>query len=490
MNSNKFSWFLNKFFFVHPVALSLIFIINSYELVRYNKSVSTIEILLSVALTFLFLKLNYFLFIKLLKNKFKAAILASVFQFFCLFYWYIFNLSNSVNLTQIIVKFAFFGHQSIALSVTYLLFSLLLIFYLKRSNTDLLKFTWFLNVLSIIFLFIILIQNIKANNTNITLKNRDKITEGKVGRNTPNIYYIILDSYTGNNSLKKYWNFDNSEFINYLKSKGFYVANSNSNYNYTPYSLSSSLNMSYLDLDNNREKSKKNFNDLLNLINNCRAVKFIKNNGYRFINYSFFDVSNQSKSYRDHFLFQDRFFSRSIFTMLFSGITDIRDQDELKSLPKDNLTVLNKVKNLTLDSNKRYFVYAHLLLPHFPYFFDHNGKLTPFIDAYSTGDQQRYLEQLRFTNKLITDCIETILRNSKSKPIIIIQGDHGFRFLQNKDQLAESFSILNAYLFPDNDYSSLYDSISPVNTFRVMLNKYFGTKLNLLNDHSTDVFSN
>jgi hypothetical protein len=48
----------------------------------------------------------------------------------------------------------------------------------------------------------------------------------------------------------------------------------------------------------------------------------------------------------------------------------------------------------------------------------------------------------------------------------------------------KAFSILNAYYLPGCDYSQLYDSISPVNTFRVILNHYFGTEFELLKDES------
>jgi len=44
--------------------------------------------------------------------------------------------------------------------------------------------------------------------------------------------------------------------------------------------------------------------------------------------------------------------------------------------------------------------------------------------------------------------------------------------------------ILNAYLLPGNGASRLYDSISPVNTFRVILNHYFGTAYPLLADRT------
>ena len=42
--------------------------------------------------------------------------------------------------------------------------------------------------------------------------------------NLPDIYYIILDSYARQDVLKEVGGYDNSDFINYLTSKGFYVA--------------------------------------------------------------------------------------------------------------------------------------------------------------------------------------------------------------------------------------------------------------------------
>jgi hypothetical protein len=48
--------------------------------------------------------------------------------------------------------------------------------------------------------------------------------------------------------------------------------------------------------------------------------------------------------------------------------------------------------------------------------------------------------------------------------------------------LWERYSILNAYYFPDGNYGALYNSITPVNSFRVVFNQYFGTDLELLED--------
>jgi len=91
-------------------------------------------------------------------------------------------------------------------------------------------------------------------------------------------------------------------------------------------------------------------------------------------------------------------------------------------------------------------------------------------------------------NHELTEIISDILARSATPPIIILQGDHGpgayfdMLKLDNNSCLSERFSILNAYYFPDRDYQLLYPSITPVNSFRVVLNQYFGAKLDLLED--------
>ena len=41
-------------------------------------------------------------------------------------------------------------------------------------------------------------------------------------------------------------------------------------------------------------------------------------------------------------------------------------------------------------------------------------------------------------------------------------------------------SILNAYFFPDRDYHRLSETITPVNSFRVVLNQFFDAELEML----------
>jgi hypothetical protein len=85
--------------------------------------------------------------------------------------------------------------------------------------------------------------------------------------------------------------------------------------------------------------------------------------------------------------------------------------------------------------------------------------------------------------------IQKILDESEIPPIIIIQSDHGpgmsldHRLMELSD-LHERMSILNAYYLPGEKTDQLYVGITPVNTFRVIFNEYFGANLPLLEDRS------
>ena len=98
----------------------------------------------------------------------------------------------------------------------------------------------------------------------------------------PDIYYIVLDSYSRNDALLDRHRFDNSDFVLELEPRGFYVASkATSNYVASIHSLPSSLNLSYLDELGDRTPASRD--DLIDLARNNLLTTILKNLGYTYI---------------------------------------------------------------------------------------------------------------------------------------------------------------------------------------------------------------
>jgi len=150
------------------------------------------------------------------------------------------------------------------------------------------------------------------------------------------------------------------------------------------------------------------------------------------------------------------------------------------------------------------FVFAHFMTPHKPYVFDEDGTFLSGKEKKTLSEKEKYLKQVKSVNKKIEILIDTLLSKSNNPPIIIIQGDHGppryeinpeerkngFWKKATIEEIQSRFGILNAYLLPNYDKNSIHPSISPVNSFRIIFNYYFGTDLEILPDNSLSGHNN
>ena len=332
------------------------------------------------------------------------------------------------------------------------------------------------------------------------------------GLGKPDVYYIFLDGYGREDILEEFYNYDNSYFLNELEGQGFYIAErSRSNYSNTITSLASSINMNYLD-----EIAELQSDDVLcrmvlaQSIDSNESMRIFRNLGYQFIAFSTgfttteitdADLYLQSKEIGLN-PFESLLLRNSILLPIFdiSAYMGIPFEYPGYSGHRERISFTLDQLRLLADEPGPKFVFAHIVAPHPPFVFDANGIATdqryPFViwdGNMFQGTYEEYIlgysDQVTFLNNSLLMWLKDLLGKSPSKPIVILQGDHGPRSTvvwrsPSKDAMREATAILNAYYLPGVDKSVFYDEISPVNTFRLVLNSYFNAGLDLLEDRT------
>jgi hypothetical protein len=306
----------------------------------------------------------------------------------------------------------------------------------------------------------------------------------------PDIYYIILDSYPRENILREYFNFNNSNFLLQLEELGFYIADcSQSNYAQTSLSLSSSLNYRYLDEIVQLDPSSKSFDPL---IKKSSVQRILENWGYKLVAFETGHVATEltdaavyfSRT-KDGFLtiteFDISFFETSLLKPFLIAPFNRVNLSKNDAHRARTLFVLDKLaESIEIQGPK--FVFAHILLPHTPFVFGPDGEAIDVTNWNPDGTlnlekfKDNFVNQTIYTNKRVLEIVKKILTESLLEPIIILQGDHGPR----RGKIINT-SILNAYYMPGGS-QGLYETITPVNTFRYIFNTYFGQKLVLSED--------
>lgn len=483
----------NLLFPIHPFLFAvypILFIYsNNLEEVFLLEIIQPIVISLTIT-TFIFFTLKF-----IFKDIYKAALLTTTTLIIFFSYGHIFEIIEGFKILDFQI-----GRNKFLLPFTFLLFVIVFITIIKsRSGSN--KLSRFLNTIPIVLILLSLttigsygfVNGIKITEREAKIQRTETVSVTGDLSKLPDVYYIILDGYARSSTLEKVYNFDNSEFINYLENKDFYVANkSQSNYSLTHVSLASSLNMRHLtDIGEMEVGKPKKLEIAAEIIRNNEVAKILKAKGYTYINIGTGWGITSKNPYAD-LVFYHR--GRSEFTKILFQTSLLVIAEPVQTGDADSiLSAFDKLAEIP-DIQKPTFTLAHIVSPHPPYLFDRYGNKRQVyfqrlgkLDSWKQKD--KYIDQLVFINKKTKDVVETLLAKSKVPPIIIIQGDHGTDLNTDLDKVTEEdfderMDILNAYYLPKGGNSILYETITPVNSFRKILNYYFETDYTYLEDIS------
>ena len=313
----------------------------------------------------------------------------------------------------------------------------------------------------------------------------------------PDIYYIVLDGYARADVLRDVYSYDNSAFLDYLRSRDFVIADeSKSNYTITFLSLASSLNMSYLDdLYSEEPDAQRSRAIPSQMIENNALQAFLKEAGYRIIHFSSgwgptdfnpnADVNLSSGIWNKFLMVVVKTSMLRVLQRYITGSARYKVSNAFHELASP------------IGGEAPKFVFAHIICPHPPYLFDEDGSAVNDAELSMYGrvweNKKAYLNQLRYVNTCMERIIDSLLA-ADHEPVIVVQADHGTASLLSEgkgtwanpgaEAARERLAILNAYYLPhpDRDGTSIPRAITPVNSFRLVLASVFGVPIGLLDD--------
>ena len=491
---------------IHPLLIS---IFPVFSLFAHNIAQAEYSVMMTPLIVIIFCSLSLVILINaFLQNLYKSALIVSLFSLCFFSYHHIFSSFYTLFHT---VTGTFIAERALHLLLMTSLFFIftLILLGIKKTSFSFEKITMLFNfagtVLIILpFFNIIHFELNKESFQSYTDTNNHKISNTLVPfqkGESPDIYYLIFDRYESAENLMRFQGFDNSAFIDDLRKKGFFVADKSfANYQCTAQSLSSSLNMRYHDsLTGITTKGVTDWKPIYAMLKDHVVGRFLKNHGYTFIQAgsssdptSFNEFANVNIIRFHNSEFSLFLIRNTMFYPIYCNLP--------KSLKFGNFDEsLNKFKSVTYSIDKisevpyietPTFVFAHFLVPHPPYIFDENGD---FLSVpHSKTKNEHYIDQVNSINPLIIDLVDKLIKRSDTAPVILIQSDEGtyadgfqgdYAKATNAD-LVRKFGILNAYYLPDFDMENFYHTMSPVNSFRIVFNHYFGTKYKLLADKS------
>jgi hypothetical protein len=299
----------------------------------------------------------------------------------------------------------------------------------------------------------------------------------------PDVYFILLDEYAGFKSVREYFHKDYvDDFEKFLKEKGFVVVdNTRAPTSATNLEMAGRLNIRSYPWNTNPLTLTQD------IVNN-KVMRLFKSYGYTTVafpgpfpkytaDYNFYFRANDDSQAVGTGEFQRVLIEN---TML-NGFSDLllNTETSARSLSAINST-FEKISDLDEIPSPK-LVVAHLLFPHVPFVSDREGKV---LNPKYQYNWNYYIGQHEYATSQAQALIERLLENAdpQNPPIIIIESDHGARNekLPTRDSVVfddfpEEYTvdILFAMYLPGVDTSDIAMNTPPVESFAIVLNKYF-----------------
>jgi hypothetical protein len=320
------------------------------------------------------------------------------------------------------------------------------------------------------------------------------------------VYFIILDRYANQQTLRENYNHDNSSFIEGLRDRGFYVADkSRGPYPKTPHSIQTTLNMELVDLP----PESSDWQLVYDKLKNPKSAQFLKKRGYSYVlmgsgyhslrkdpaadvNIVWDPRSGPAQTEFSQVLYDSTVLSAIAKRLRFNALDPRWQAYERANFQYQKIPEVAAMPEPT-------FMFAHILITHPPYVVDGRCNFKPESDLDDETLDEAYVDTVECEGRKTLELIDKLQDvPADQQPIIVIQGDEGpgpvgwnpntkehYDWTSSPQKvMLEKFRIFNSYYLPGLEDTGLYPNISPVNSFRLVFNKYFGANYALLPDRS------
>lgn len=425
------------------------------------------------------------------------------------------------------------------LTTIWLIILIVSIWWVGKRTSGLLPINHVLNWFSIILVILSFVPNVvdllqqspeTESNHSVQLQQQvDFVLPAKLPEPLPDIYYIVLDGYGRADILADIYDFDNSPLLEFFNNHDFYIAEGAfSNYNQTILSFPSALNLTYIqDILDTSSSESFDYWTHVELVRENAVINIAQEAGYSVVVFQsghsatevrhadhFMRIENAETDYNGMLIpildwqihldsYEIRFLETTAFRFALTYLYAKLPEHPKYEIHRRQIEYTFANLDAFTQEQGPYFVFAHIVAPHPPFVFQADGESNRNWRPYTIFDGSHwigavgtrndyivgYREQITYINSLLMSAIERILANSENPPVIIVQSDHGpgayFDWNSvNRTDVRERMGILNAYYFPGGDEGVLYPTVSPVNSFRLVFNRYLGTNFEHIDDRA------
>lgn len=374
---------------------------------------------------------------------------------------------------------------------------LLLLFLFKKKLKDVTELCMILGIVFGILIavnFVGAIPNLAQKVTHVSVDADKAISEETFTKETPNVYYLLYDEYGGFENVKRYYDHDNSELMNFFETEGFtYSAGSkNTEAIFTTTVIPNLMNLSYVASDTIYSV------DNLKMLENAQMIQLFRNNGYEvnLINHTNLlntlgcNVLNSDSE-------EESLSTYILENSIFWSIDELVDRIVIKLTGKDTSYVATCKEAIFLietcadyrSKQNPTFTIGYLNLPHAPLIFRADGSVRPESEWYNWEDKSMYLEQYKYITSHIMKTV-TNIKNADPDALIIVQSDHGNRYphwmVSDYDwekyeydvEMPYMMNIINGVYYKGETFE--IEGMTGINTMRTVFNEVLGTNFEMV----------